>query len=81
MFNFEKEWALMEQHQRHQIRQAWSVRLAEEAACDRVPWGTRVELWVSKLLTGTGLRLKAHCRKRAEKAHHYIADPQDKVYT
>ena len=81
MFNSEREWLLMEQHQREQIRQAWADRLAEEATCDQASLAARIALALSSLLTAFSLRLKAHYGRRAEKAHHYIASPHDRAYS
>lgn len=81
MFNPEGTWVLMEQHRHAQIRQACSVRLAEEATRDRASLLKRVRLQVSALLIDIGCRLKAGIgEKFVEKPHDYVAAPQDRIF-
>lgn len=81
MFNLAGIWVLMEQHRQSQIRQAYAVRLAEEAMRDHLSPLKRTLLSVSTLLIDSGLRLKARCGEFGEQPHQYLAAPQDRVFT
>ena len=80
MFNFERNWILMEHHRHEQIRQAWSYRLCQEAERDQVTFTSRLLVEIGRLFMTIGSGLLAHFQKLAEKPHDYISTPQDPVY-